>query len=74
MIKRDKKTDNSLLLKYAGFAMQMALALGLAVFIGIKTDGWLNFKFPLAVWIFPLIIITAVIIKTIKDTTPKNTK
>jgi hypothetical protein len=70
--KPKKKPDNSLLWKYAGFASQLAVALTLAVFIGIKTDKWIGLKNPLLVWILPLLIIGALIYKVIKDTTPKN--
>ncbi len=68
----DKKKNNSLLLKYAGFATQLVVALGLSVYLGLKIDQWLHFKMPLAVWILPLIVISAVIYKVIKDTAPKN--
>ena len=68
-----KKTDNSLLYKYAGLATQLLVALGLAVYLGLKVDGWLHFKTPLAVWILPLAVIAAVMYKVIKDTgTKKN--
>jgi uncharacterized membrane protein YhiD involved in acid resistance len=66
------KNDNSLLLKYAGLATQLFVALGLAVFVGIKADGWLQFETPIFVWVLPLIVITAIIYKIIKDTTPKK--
>ncbi|MEJ7611066.1 MAG: hypothetical protein WKF88_07805 [Ferruginibacter sp.] len=70
MIKERK--DNSLLWKYAGFAGQLIVALGIAVFLGIKTDGWLGFTMPVAVLIFPLAVISALIYKVIKDTAPKK--
>jgi uncharacterized membrane protein YhiD involved in acid resistance len=67
-----KKNDNSLLLKYAGLATQLFVALGLAVFLGIKIDGWMALKNPIFVWVLPLIIIVAIIYKVIKDTSPKK--
>ena len=69
-----KKTDNSLLYKYAGLATQLLIALGLAVYLGMKVDGWLHFKTPLAVWILPLAVIAAVMYKVIKDTGNKKTQ
>ncbi len=66
------KNNNSLLWKYAGLTTQLFIALGSAVFIGIKTDKWLQIKSPIMVWIFPLIIISAIIYKVIKDTAPKK--
>lgn len=68
----NEKRDNSLLWKYTGFATQLIVALGIAVFLGIKTDGWLGFTVPLAVWILPLAVISALIYKVIKDTAPKK--
>ena len=35
---KNKKADNSLLWKYAGFATQLSVALVLAVFFGLKID------------------------------------
>jgi hypothetical protein len=67
-----KKNDNRLLLKYAGLATQLFIALGLAVYLGIKIDGWLTLKNPIFVWVLPLIIICAIIYKVIKDTSPKK--
>ena len=74
MIKDPKKPDNSLLWKYAGFATQLIIALGLAVWLGLKADGWLKLNAPVAVWVLPLLIIIVLIIKAIKDTSPKKTK
>lgn len=67
-----KKNDNSLLLKYAGLATQLLVGLALAVYLGMKTDGRLHLKMPLAVWILPLAVIGVVIYKVIKDTAPKK--
>lgn len=67
-----KKTDNSLLLKYAGLATQLLIGLGLAVFVGLKIDQWIKIKMPLAVWLLPLLVIGTLIYKVIKDTTIKK--
>ncbi len=64
-----KKSNNNLLLKYAGLSTQLFIALGLAVYFGIKADKWLSFKTPLFVWVLPLIIIAVIMYKIIKDTT-----
>ena len=66
------QNNNQSLLKYAGLATQFAIAIGLAVFIGIKMDGWLALKNPMLVWILPLLFIIAIIFKIIKDTAPKK--
>jgi hypothetical protein len=67
-----KKNDNRLLLKYAGLATQLFIAVGLAVYLGIKIDSWLALKNPIFVWVLPLIVISAIIYKVIKDTSPKK--
>ena len=63
---------NQQLLKYAGLATQFLIGIGLAVYGGIYIDKWMKFETPLAVWILPLLLITAMIIKIIKDTAKKN--
>ena len=62
------KGRNSDLLKYAGLGTQIFVALGLAVYAGLKADGWLNTPFPILVWVLPLLIIIIMIYKLIKDT------
>ena len=65
------RRGNSDLLRYAGLGMQLFVALGLAVFGGLKGDGWLNEGRPLLVWILPLVVIIAMIYKLVKDTSKK---
>lgn len=64
--------NNNLLWKYAGLATQFLVGIGLAVYAGLKIDEWLKIKTPVAVWVLPLLLITAVIIKIIKDTAKKK--
>lgn len=64
--------DNRFLLRYAGMATQFLVAIAIGVYGGLKLDEWLGFKTPLAVWLLPLLIITGVIIKIIKDTSTKK--
>lgn len=66
------KPNNNLLWKYAGLATQFLVGIGLAVFAGLKLDEWLKIKMPLAVWVLPLLLIIAVIIKVVKDTAKKK--
>lgn len=70
--KPSQKKDNSLLLKYAGLATQLLVALGLAVYLGMQADKWLHFSMPLAVWVLPLLVIAGVMYKVIKDTSAKK--
>ena len=64
--------NNKELLKYAGLTMQLFVAIGLAVFIGYTVDGWLNWHFPLFIWLLPVAVITGIIIKIFKDTAVKK--
>ena len=68
---KTRKETNSELMKYAGMGMQFLLSIALGIFIGMKSDEWLHFSFPLLVWILPLLIIAGLIIKIIKDTDKK---
>jgi len=62
---------NRLLFQYAGFATQLMIVLGLAVYGGLWADKKLNLTFPLLLWVLPLVVIVAMIIKVIKDTSKK---
>lgn len=70
---RDKRTDNSyLLLKYASLGGQLVVSLGLAVFAGLKADKWLKISFPLLGWLLPIVVLTVILYKIVKDTSPKK--
>jgi hypothetical protein len=64
--------NNKQLLRYSGLAMQFLVSIGLSVFIGLKGDEWLNISIPLLVWLLPLMVITGIILKIIKDTSKKK--
>jgi len=66
------KPDNKLLWKYAGLATQFMVGIGIAVYAGLKIDTWLKIKTPVAVWVLPLLVIIAVIVKIVKDTAQKK--
>lgn len=75
MNSKPRKPDNNPnrdLLRYAGLGTQIFVALGLAVFAGLKADRWLDTSFPVLVWVLPLVIIVALIYKIIKDTSKKK--
>jgi len=59
-------------MRYAGLATQMVVSLGIAVFIGLKTDKWLKLSFPILSWLLPLLVLAAIIYQIIKETGPKN--
>ncbi|MEO6405674.1 MAG: hypothetical protein ABIY51_08355 [Ferruginibacter sp.] len=58
--------------KYSGLALQFLIAIGIAVYAGLKIDAYFNFSTALAVWILPLLVITGMIVKIVKDTAPKK--
>ncbi len=66
-----KQTNNSVLYRYIGLTTQIMVSLGIAVFVGIKIDKWIDIKFPLLVWVLPLLVISLIIWKIIKETSKK---
>ena len=68
----NEPNNKNLLWKYAGLATQFLVGIGIAVYAGLKIDEWLKIKMPLAVWVLPLLLIIAVIIKVVKDPAKKN--
>jgi membrane protein DedA with SNARE-associated domain len=69
-----KNNNRFLLVKYAGLAMQWAIALLLAVWGGRKIDFWFKLKKPLFAWILPVVAIVALLYKIIKDTSGTGKK
>jgi hypothetical protein len=67
----DQRQQERFLMRYAGLAMQFLVSIGLAVFVGLKADKWLNLSFPVLAWLLPLVVIVAIIYKIAKDTTKK---
>ncbi len=69
---KKRKSNKALLLQYSGLALQLLAAIGLAVYAGVYLDKWIKTTFPLFLWLLPLTVITATIIKAIKDTSKKQ--
>lgn len=59
-------------MRYAGLGAQILVSIGLAVFAGLKIDQWANFSFPLLVWLLPLLVVSMMIYKLIKETSRKK--
>lgn len=59
-------------MKYAGMGLQFLISIGIGLFIGLKTDQWLQISFPFLVWFLPLLIIFGLIYKFYKDTTTNS--
>ena len=59
-------------MKYAGLGMQIFVSLGLAVFAGYKVDKWITMRFPVFVWVLPLIVLFLMIFKLIRETSKRS--
>ena len=59
-------------MRYAGLGAQILVSLGLAVFAGYHADRWLKISFPLLVWLLPLLVVSMMIYKLIKETSKKK--
>jgi hypothetical protein len=70
---RPNRSGNELL-KYAGLAGQLFIAIGLAVFAGYNIDKWLQPPVPLLVWVLPFVVLSMMIYKLIKETSKGNKK
>ena len=60
------------LLRYASMGTQIFVALGLAVFVGLKVDRWLKISAPLLVLILPVIVLVGIIYKIVKETSKQK--
>lgn len=67
----DPKKKSNYLMYYAGFAFQMMAALGLAVYAGYWVDKWIKWRIPIFIWLLPLIVLIAMLVKVVKDTSKK---
>jgi len=72
-MKRSSSSNNSRndLLRYAGLGTQLLVSIGIAVFIGLKTDQWLHTS-PLFSCALPLITLFAIFYKIMRQTGNKN--
>ena len=66
-----KPQNNRLLYQYAGFAFQLMAGLAIAVFAGLKADKWIKPPIPIFTWLLPLLVLIALLVKAVKDTSEK---
>ena len=70
--KQSQQPDNKkYLLRYAGLGTQLLAAIGISVFIGLKTDNWLGTS-PLLACVLPLLVLFGIFYKLFKETSAKN--
>jgi len=70
--KQRSNKNYSDLLRYASMGTQIFVALGLAVFVGLKVDKWLKISTPLLVLILPVIVLVGIIYKIVKETSKQK--
>jgi hypothetical protein len=63
--------QRNLLLQYAGFATQLAVALLASVYAGKWVDARLSLGIPLLIWLLPLCVLIALLVKVVRDTSKK---
>ncbi len=64
-------SNNNLLYQYMGFTFQLLAGIGLAVYAGFWADKWIKPGIPVFIWLLPLLVIIAAIVKAVKDTSGK---
>lgn len=67
---QDKPKSPSLM-QYAGFAVQLAAGLLLAVFAGKWIDTRAGISIPLLIWLLPLLLLVVMLVKVVRDTSKK---
>jgi F0F1-type ATP synthase assembly protein I len=75
MLKKKKQfspDSHKILLRYAGLGTQLLASIGIAVFIGLKLDRWLQ-VLPLFTCALPLLVLAVIFYKLIRQTGHKKT-
>ncbi|MDQ6610042.1 MAG: AtpZ/AtpI family protein [Bacteroidota bacterium] len=67
-----QNNSNADLLRYAGLGTQILVSLGIGVFAGYHVDKWLKISFPVFVLLFPVLVLSMIIYKLIKETSKKK--
>ena len=69
-----KSTNTNELIRYASLGTQILVALGLAVFLGLKADKWMKISAPLLVWLLPLLVLVGIMYQVFKATSKRKDK
>jgi F0F1-type ATP synthase assembly protein I len=67
MTNKPPSNNNRDVLRYASIGTQLLVAIGLSVFIGLKADKWLHTS-PLLACVLPLLTLTGIFYKLIRET------
>jgi hypothetical protein len=65
--RRQSPNNNKDLLRYAGLGTQLLVAIGLALFAGLKADKWLHTS-PLFTAALPLLVLVGIFYKLVRET------
>lgn len=60
------------LTRYTGLAAELAIAVGVAVWIGVKADEHLKLSFPVFSWVVPLLVIVVMLVQLIRANSGKK--
>ena len=66
---RSSNKNNRDVVRYASLGTQLLVAIGLAVFAGLKGDKWLHTS-PLLACILPLLVLFGIFYKLMRETKP----
>jgi len=70
---KDRKISNRReLLRYAGLSSEVFASVGIALFLGVKADKWLKLSFPMFSVSLPLLVIIALIVRLVKESSRKK--
>jgi len=70
---KDRKISNRReLLRYAGLSSEVLASVGISVFLGVKADKWLKLSFPIFSLSLPLLVIIALIVRLVKESSRKK--
>ncbi|HEY6978671.1 MAG TPA: AtpZ/AtpI family protein [Chitinophagaceae bacterium] len=56
-MKNKQKSNKQIFLEYSGLAFQLLAVIGISIYAGLYLDKWIKIKFPLFLWLLPLIAI-----------------
>lgn len=62
------------MLRYAGLASRYLAILALTLWMGLRADTWLDWRFPLFVWVLPMAAVIGLIVKAVIDTSDKSSR
>jgi len=69
--KQPPDSNKQFFLRYASLGSQLLAAIGLGVFLGLKSDQWLHTS-PVLACILPLLVLSGIFIKIFRETSRKK--